>query len=515
MNRMIDVIVIVGGGSAGWLTAGYVAREHRERIARGDLRVVLCESPNIPAIGVGEGTWPTMRATLARLGISETSLITRCHASFKQGSRFSGWHHASAPGHDYYHPFAFAPGGADGALASYGALTDQWSDFSRLFGAQQSICEAQRAPKQIAHAEFDGALNYGYHLDVTAFAQLLSEHCQAELGVEHVLADVQEVLRDETGAIAALRLPGDERLSGDLFVDCTGFNALLLGDALKVPFRSVAQVLFNDAALTTHVNYPSAGSEIASCTHASATAHGWIWDIGLSSRRGVGHVFSSRYTDVAQVAGTLSAYLGVDEASAEFRHISFSPGCRERVWQDNCVAIGLSAGFVEPLEASALVMIELSAMELAEGLPRHSSQLPVVAKRFNAAFAYRWDRVVDFLKLHYALSKRDDSEYWRDNRAATSVPESLQQLLTLWRYRAPQSNDFPMAREVFQSLSYQYVLSGLGEAPLLGEQVSSALNERAQRAIAQNKQTINHLMNQLPGNRELIHKIHRFGLSTI
>ncbi|MBU2887748.1 tryptophan 7-halogenase [Gilvimarinus agarilyticus] len=515
MGHTIAVIVIVGGGTAGWLTAGYLAAEHRERVAQGDLRIVLCESPNIPTVGVGEGTWPTMRSTLARLGISETQFMVRCNATFKQGSKFSGWRHNNSSEHCYYHPFAFAPGAEDGSLASYCALTNQWQGFSTLFGAQQSVCEAQLAPKNITHAEFDGALNYGYHLDVTAFGVLLSEHCQSVLGVEHIVADVQEVLQDECGAITALRLPDNQELKGDLFVDCTGFKSLLLGDALRVPFRSEAHYLFNDTALTTHVNYPAPDSEIDSCTHARATCHGWIWDIGLPHRRGVGHVFSSGYADVEQVATTLANHLGTDEAGLDFRKISFAPGRRDRIWQANCVAIGLSAGFVEPLEASALVMIELSAMALAEGLPRHTSQLPIIAKRFNAAFLYRWDRVIDFLKLHYALSERDDSQYWRDHRKTTSLPESLQELLTLWRYQAPRSSDFPMAREVFQSLSYQYVLSGLGYKPDLGREPTPDLIERAQHAIAHNQQVTNQLIHQLPGNRELINKIHRYGLSTI
>jgi hypothetical protein len=206
---------------------------------------------------------------------------------------------------------------------------------------------------------------------------------------------------------------------------------------------------------------------IAATTHSTAQRNGWVWDIGLQHRRGVGHVFSTDYQTVPETEVVLDQYLkttgrteGLDGLSP--RLLTFDPGYRESFWVKNCVGVGLSAGFIEPLEASALVLIELSASAIAEQLPQDKATMAVVAKRFNREFSSRWEQIIDFLKLHYVLSQRTDSDYWRDNRSAESIPDTLAENLLLWRSRAPWYYDDNRRDDMFPSASYQYVLYGMG-----------------------------------------------------
>lgn len=520
MSNSVNTIVIVGGGTAGWLTAGLLAAEHN-CAQRSDLRVIVVESPDVGPIGVGEGTWPTMRATLETIGISETDFVRRCESSFKQGTRFSGW----LRGGDeyYYHPFAMPPRFHEVDLARHWQPIRDEVSYADAVTPQARVCERGLAPKQISTPEFASHLNYGYHLDAGQFSEIIQEHCTENLGVTRILANVVAVNSGDSGDISSLSLQSGELLAGDLFVDCTGFAALLLGDHYGIEFVDKHDVLFNDSALAAQVPRDAASESIASATHASAQDAGWIWDIALPSRRGIGHVYSSRHTDDSRAEEALFAYVRDTAGEAEARKlsprkISFNPGHRARLWHKNCVAIGLSAGFVEPLEASALVMIELSAKMLSEQLPGDREVMPVVAKRFNDRFLYHWNRIVEFLKLHYVLSERTDSRYWQDNRDPQSIPADLQGSLQLWRHQSPRYQDLPLADELFPAASYRYVLYGM-------QYVSSGPDEHrrsdrktapeARKLFLENAKLTKQAIAALPPNRELIDKVREFGFQRI
>jgi hypothetical protein len=214
--------------------------------------------------------------------------------------------------------------------------------------------------------------------------------------------------------------------------------------------------------LAVQVPYAGAEAPIASQTTSTARSAGWIWDIGLQSRRGVGYTYSSAHTDDEAAFEVLRQYVaanrGPEIESLEPRKINFKPGHREQFWHRNCVAVGMSAGFLEPLEASALVMIELAGQFIVEECPVDRTSMALVSKRYNKLFGYRWDRIIDFLKLHYLLSERDDSEFWVDNRQPEGISDSLAERLELWKHRAPWLTDFPYQDEIFSAASYQYVL---------------------------------------------------------
>ena len=515
----IETLVIVGGGSAGWLTAGLVAAELRR--AGSSIRVTLVESPDVKPIGVGEGTWPTMRSSLTRMGVSETDFVKACDASFKQGTLFIDWVHGR--GESYYHPFTPPRGFPEVDLARYWQPLRDKVAFSEAVSPQARVCDQCLGPKQIVTPEYASNLNYGYHLDAGKFASFLQAHCVGKLEVEHVLENVDRIENDEAGDIHALHTASGRVITGDLFVDCTGMRSLLIGEHFGVGFKDMSGVLFNDSALAVQVPRYDGVEPIASVTRSTARAAGWIWDIALPTRRGVGYTYSSCHTDDGEAERVLRAYLA-ETASPGFsescspRKISFRPGYREQFWHRNCVAIGLSAGFVEPLEASALVMIELSAKMLGEMMPPNREIMDIVARRFNSRFRGHWERIMEFLKLHYVLSERDDTAYWRDHRDPASIPETLRDSLALWRYHSPQPGDQPQVDELFSTASYQYVLYGMGfESMGIGDSATAdpAMVKRAHGLFAENAKDTQKMLAGLPANRELIEKINLYGLSRV
>jgi tryptophan halogenase len=514
MVRPVRNVVIVGGGTAGWLTAGIIAARHRGRIPH-QFSVTLVESPNVPIIGVGEGTWPTLRSTLKKIGISETDFFRECDASFKQGARFARWTTGKADD-AYYHPLMLPQSWSQLNLVPHWLKDAQGESFCDTVCPQGRICDDGLAPKSITTPEYEGAANYAYHLDAGKFAPFLQRHCCEKLGVRHILADVQQVKQTEDGDIRCVTTEQAGDIEGDLFIDCTGFRSLLLGETLGVPFKDCRDVLFCDTALAVQVPYESETSPIASQTISTAQSAGWIWDIGLPTRRGTGHVFSSSHVSDDVAEAELRAYLGPAGQDLPMRKISIRPGHRELFWKRNCVAVGLAAGFLEPLEASAIVLIELSAKLIAEQMPANREVMDVLASRFNATTLYRWGRIIDFLKLHYVLTKRTDSAFWRDNVRPETIPDRLQELLLLWRYQSPWFHDeFDRIEEVFPAASYQYVLYGMGFRTEVEPEALAGDARAAERAVRENKFQTERLVGALPRHRELIRKIVDHGLQPI
>jgi len=502
-------VVVLGGGSAGWLCAATLAAEFGSAAdSTRPLDITLIESPDLPSIGVGEGTWPSMRSTLHRIGLSELDLVRECDASFKQGSRFDGWVDASA-GDRYYHPFTLPHGWGEVDLAAAWLCAPDGRSFADAVCPQVQICDAALAPKQLTSGDYGAAVNYGYHFDAVKVGLLLARHARENLGVQHVLDEVVSVRCHENGDIATLVTRTRGEIEGDLFIDCSGLASRLIGQHFGVGLRCEQGVLFNDAALAVQVPYADANAPLASATIATAHGCGWTWDIGLPTRRGVGLVFSSHHASHELAERTLRAYLERTGASTDEltpRLIRFSPGYRERFWVGNCVAVGLSAGFIEPLEASALALVELSVGMIRDDMPATREDMDIVARRFNETFAYRWARIIDFLKLHYVLSRREDSDYWRDHRRDDTLPDSLRELLQLWRHRAPSRYDFTRNEEVFPSASYQYVLYGMQHRPdpALARPVRPQQLAAAQAQMAEAARTTRRLLGALPRHRDLL-----------
>ncbi|NOU50880.1 tryptophan 7-halogenase [Pseudoalteromonas sp. JBTF-M23] len=518
MNQ-INNIVIVGGGTAGWISAALLAKKLNASSQDG-VSITLVESPDIPIIGVGEGTWPTIRKTLQEIGIAEDEFIKECDASFKQGAEFVNWYQdpAKIGKHSYFHPLnATFHAAYDFNLAPYWLLdeAENKQPYDLACATQSYISSQGFAPKSITTPQYDAILNYSYHLNANKFAKLLTKHA-VKLGVHHIQANIHHVHVDTAGFVKSVDTDTHGTVAGDFFIDCSGSKAIVLGEALGIKWKSISDIIFNDTALAVQVPYEKADSPIASNTIATAQAHGWTWDIGLQNRRGVGYVYSSAHTSEEHAYSTLVDYLGMPESDLSIRKLSLNLGYRQKFWHKNCVAVGMSAAFIEPLEASAIFLIEAAVNMIAEQFPRHVSELEYVEKQFNDTFTLRWEKSVDFIKLHYCISQRRDTQYWVDNVAQSSIPQSLQQKLQHWRYNVPSKYDFDYAFEPFVLDSYLFVLYGLKYNTDLQLKHSSYVHAQLANKKFNDVARLNeHLSSLLPTNRDLLEKILKNGLSKI
>lgn len=479
----------------------------KKRFTVDQLAVTVVDAPELPPIGVGEGTWPTMRTTLSDIGLEEQEVIASCDATLKQGSRFDGWL-TGAAGDSYYHPFTPPPDGRALDLISSWLELAPGVPFAEAVSPQPSVCAAGLAPRQIEMPPYAGALNYAYHLDAAKLGATLARHAVSRLGVAHLREEVVAVEPADNGDVAALRTRGGQRIEGDLFIDCTGNAALLIGGHYGVDWIDCSDMLPNDRAQVVQVPVEQ-GSAIESQTIGTAHQAGWLWDIGLRTRRGIGCVYSSLFMDEDHADRVLRQYVsriaGDSAASAvKPRLLSFRSGYRAEFWRGNCLGIGLSAGFLEPLEASAIVMIELSLRALVENFPVSRDAMPILARRFNERFQMHWQRVVEFLKLHYVLSRRSEP-YWQAQRDPSTLPLRLLDLLELWRDQAPSSYDLPLAEEIFPAASYQYVYYGMGGA--VPARLPAA-EPSMRRQVGQVRERIRGLSSALPTNRIYVDRVH-------
>ena len=478
--KSIKRVVVVGGGTAGWLAAASLAR-HLSPLENNEYSVTLVESPDTPTIGVGEGTWPTMRNTLRNLGIDEFEFIRACDASFKQGTRFVNWHTSRSNDQDssYFHSFELPRGMWPIPPGPYWHhLQEELAiPYAEAISPQPAACQQFLAPKSPKTPQYEAVLNYAYHLDAGKFASFLKGHACEKLGVTHLLAHIEAVQLADDGFIESITTKKGDRINGDLFIDCSGFASLFLDKTYQIPFHSVANTLLVNKAVALQVPYPSADAPISSPTLSTAQSAGWIWDIGLQSRRGTGYVYSGNHTTPEDAEQTLREYARTTllDSSPEIsgqissdivnqleaRHIDLRLGYREKVFHKNCVGMGLSAAFLEPLEASAIFLIESSCNMLTELFPQHMGQLAALERKYNQVFTQRWHRVVDFIKLHYYLSRRNDSGFWRDNREESTLPDSLKSQLEFWKYYPPSRFDMPSALEPFVRESYEFILYGM------------------------------------------------------
>ncbi|WP_308366490.1 MULTISPECIES: tryptophan 7-halogenase [unclassified Microbulbifer] len=514
-SGQIRRVLVVGGGTAGWLAAAHLARKLASRSPDG-VKVTLVESENIPTIGVGEGTVPAIRQTLHYLGISETEFVRECDATFKQGIKFVDWvRPPGTPGPAYYHHIFDYPDQKSADLIPAWLLQGRERPvFTDAVSVQGRVCDLGLGPKLVTHAEYAGVVNYAYHLDAAKFARLLARHAVENLGVEHLLAQVQQVKLGDDGAIESLVTDRFGELRADLFVDCTGFSSLLLGQALGVRFIDKRDVLFADYALAAQAPYPSVDALIPSYTIASAREAGWIWDIGLSARRGAGYVYSSDHTSHERAEQVLRDYLGPQAEGVQYRRIPMCVGYREKFWHKNCVAIGLSQGFVEPLEATGLLVYDATARMLAETFPTSVQSMELVAGNFNRRAGSAWDSVIDFIKLHYCLSQRMDNPFWLENREG--LPDSLREKLELWRYQPPTEYDFPSKAEVFNLANYLYVLYGMEfHTEVQHARARYGDISQAERQFSRNSGLADEICSGLIPHRALIEKIKQYGLQKV
>lgn len=462
MNKPLR-IVILGGGTAGWMAANLFVRKWGSETAE----VTLVESPDIGIIGVGEGSTPTLKRFFDIIGIGDAEWMPRCNATYKVGIRFDDWSPASGI-HRYRHPFTSQPD----IFVQNAFMTNcrtrrlglnvrtQPDDFF-LNGV---LAKQKKAPLPAGNFPFE--IEYGYHFDAGLLGGYLAE-LGVSRGVDHRQARVRDVVRHENGDVASLVTETGERLDGDLFVDCTGFASVLMQKTLGVGFRGFGNNLFNDAA----VALPTPIDESPPCETVSyALSNGWCWRIPLTNRYGNGYVYSSDFMSADEAETELRQFVGELDGEQKARHLKMRVGQLEKHWERNCLAVGLAQGFIEPLEATALLLVQVT-IELFMQAWEEAGFGPEHRDRFNRKIDDRFERVRDYVVAHYKLNTREDTEYWVANRENMELSASLREILDVW-YRCGDLTEEIQRQNLeshFGSLSWHCLLAGYGVFPELAD----------------------------------------------
>lgn len=500
----VKEIVIVGGGTSGWLSAAYLVK-HLTDLLPGGVNITLVESSDIPTIGVGEATIPSIKETLMSLNISESEFIKETEATFKQSIEFINWN-LNGKHESYHHNFSQPLLAESFRYADYWAgnhkdIGESYADASTIQGR---VADKNLSPKMYGDPEYKGALNYAYHFDAGKFATFLKQY-SLQRGVKHVVGHVDSVEKSDELGIKSLILKDDQVIEADLFLDCSGFSGLLIGKELKTNFKSLSDVLFVDSAVTALVPHRDEKS-LPSATYSTAQESGWIWDIGLQTRRGTGYVYSSKYCDKTEAEKTLAKYHGVNERDLKFRHLKMRTGYRTEQWSKNCVSIGLSAGFIEPLESTGIYLVEIALKTLVSLFPQ-AKQMDANAHQFNLLMTSQFEGAVDFIKLHYALSDRDDSDFWLDNKSPETIPPTLQNFLTRIGDTVPTEFDLPVGPQCFTIFSYYAVIFGMERFPKYCLKTPHYHHPKAQSLSDEVQKIWEKAENILPTHKEMINKI--------
>jgi len=478
--RPLKSIVIVGGGSAGWMAAAALA----EAVV-GACAITLVESEAIGTVGVGEATIPPIRHFNQRLGIDEATFVRETQGSYKLGIQFVDW---GRKGHSYFHPF-----GQYGAEFDSVPFYHHWMRES-LAGRIQgpiddfSMCWALAKAGKFVHPSPDRRLiqstfDYAYHFDAGLYAAFLRRYAEAR-GVTRREGKVVDVtLRGEDGFIAAVTLDDGTRIAGEFFIDCSGFRGRLIEEALHAGYDNWQAWLPCDRAVAV----PCERGEFTPYTRSTAREAGWQWRIPLQHRTGNGYVHCSQFLGEDEAAATLLAHLDGNPL-ADPRTLRFVTGKRRKFWERNCVAIGLSAGFMEPLESTSLHLIQYGILRLIALLP-DAAMSPLLAREYNAQTSREYELIRDFLILHYKATERDDSELWR-YCAAMPIPDTLAYKIEHFRTHGMLVAD---PQELFANPSWIAVYLGQG---ILPERAPALAAMRTGVPVAQRLQQIRQAMDE-------------------
>jgi tryptophan 7-halogenase len=492
-DHRIRSIVIVGGGTAGWMTAASLSRFLKNL----NCSIRLIESEQIGTIGVGEATIPPIMEFIRALGIDENDLMRKTGATFKLGIEFRDW---TRIGHSYIHPFGQTGFDMEGVpFSAYWLKMRQQGKASPLeeYSLQAVAARMSRfmRPIKAPKTPFEG-ITYALHLDASLFAGYLRGYAEAR-GVVRTEGKLQQVsLRPEDGFIASLTLDSGERVKADLFIDCTGFRGLLIEQAMQTGYEDWSRWLPCNRAAAVPCERTG---PLSSHTITTARQAGWQWRIPLQHRVGNGYVYCSDFISDSQAQDDLLSKLE-GKALATPLQLRFCTGRRKLFWNRNCVAIGLSAGFLEPLESTSIHLIQRSIALLLMLFPDRNFRRPDI-DRYNKTLVFEYERIRDFLFLHYSSTERDDGELWRYCRKAP-VPASLAERLDFFRsYGRITRED----NELFTVQSWLYVLNGQGVEPSGYDPMADTLDPQAvQGNLADIHAVIRRSAEAMPAHQEFI-----------
>lgn len=487
----IKHILIVGGGTAGWMTAALLVR-----LLGAQVSIRLIESEAIGTVGVGEATIPAIQHFNAALGIQETEFLQATQGTIKLGIQFEGWGKAND---SYMH--AFGPVGKPVGFTSFhhywlaARARGDVSPFGEYSLNYQAALAGRYQPlPQIPNTSLQG-LVHAYHFDAGLYAAFLRRYSE-RLGVTRTEGRVSAVTKTPSGALASVTLANGQTISADLFIDCSGLRALLIGQELAVGYEDWRHWLPCDSALAV----PTAATlPIKPFTRSIAHQGGWQWRIPLQHRTGNGLVYSSHYLDDAQAQQTLVRHLDA-EMLAEPRKISFVTGRRKVQWQQNCIAIGLASGFLEPLESTSIHLIQSAVVRLVQCFPA-TSDMSALRQIYNQQSQQEFESIRDFIILHYHLNQRQDTGLWQYCRTMP-LPDSLAQRIQLFRESAAV---FRQQDELFTEVAWQQVMLGQNLLPLSYHPLANTLsNSQLNRYLADLKSIYHNTVSQLLAHQEFL-----------
>ncbi len=487
-NHPIRRVVIAGGGTAGWMAAAALSKTMGKI-----LDITLVESDEIGTVGVGEATIPSMITFHDLLQLNESEFMAATQATFKLGISFENWRNV---GEDYIHSFGTT--GTDHWTAGFQHF---WlkARARRLAGDYGDYCRELKAAQmdRFAHLPEQG-MNYAYHLDAGLYARYLRKFSEA-LGVRRVEGKIVQVGQDaESGFIRSLTLDGGAQIEGDLFIDCSGFRSLLLGQTMGVEFEDWSHLLFCDSALAVQT-----GSTGVVPPYTRPIPHhaGWQWRIPLQHRVGNGLVYSSRYLDDEEARRMLLSNQA-GEPLMEPRPIRFKPGQRRQTWRGNCVAIGLASGFLEPIESTSIHLIQRSLIRLLQMFPS-AGICQTDIDEFNQQTAHEVAHIRDFIILHYHVTNRDDSPFWRACREL-ELPPSLRHRISHFR---ETGRVFRVPNELFAENSWVQVMLGQGIEPERYHQIADMMGDAELTQFLRNiSGSVEAVVRQLPRHQDYLRR---------
>ncbi|MDO3387138.1 tryptophan 7-halogenase [Gilvimarinus sp. SDUM040013] len=484
-NNAVKKVVIAGGGTAGWVAAAALSKKLGELVD-----VVLVESEQIGTVGVGEATIPPMRVFHSLIGVDEQEFMRATEAVFKLGISFKNW---GQVGDEYFHPF-----GTTGQSSFLADFQHFW-----LYGKSKGIdagfgeynLEAQAALANKFATSKNGRINFAYHLDATRYAQYLRQFSE-KLGAKRIEGKIQNVQQHENGDIKALELESGEVVEGDLFIDCTGFTGLLIDKTLNVPFEDWSHWLPCNSAIAVQTESVEPAKPYVTCTAHQA---GWQWHIPLQHRVGNGNVFCSEFMSDEQAKQHLLDNVQ-GKVLTEPRVIKYKTGRRKVFWSRNCVALGLSSGFVEPLESTSIYLFMIGVTRLMKIFPFHGITQTAIDEYNRQAIA-ELENVRDFIVLHYHATEREDSEFWRYCKNM-DVPDSLTHRIELFRENGLA---FQGDQEMFRLESWTHVMLGQGITPKRYHSIFSTMSdEELVGHLSNTRNTIAEAVSKMPNHQEFV-----------
>ncbi|MBP9721674.1 MAG: tryptophan 7-halogenase [Gammaproteobacteria bacterium] len=471
-NQKIKDIIIIGGGSAGWMSASYIAQA-----LNFDVNITVIESETIGRIGVGEATVPTIKTEFFdRLGLAESDWMPHCNATYKMGVKFSNWRKPIEEGGDYYyHNFGEIPSYDDVPLThvwikkyleeDYKVPMD-YACFSSLLA-----CDENKSPNLMDGTKVQ---HYAYHFDALLLANFL-KGWSTKRGVKHIIDDLVTAELDEQGNIKCVVGKTGKKYAADLFIDCSGFAGFLIEKILKEPIVSFEESLLTDRAVALNIPETPEINGIRPYTTSQAMKAGWMWQIPLYNRSGNGYVYSSQFMTEEEAEREIRQYFGKRADNVTARFVKFQSRRRRRSWVANCVSIGLASGFLEPLESTGIYFIYAALFQLIKNFPNKIIE-PVLRDKFNKKVAYMVEDVKDFIVMHFKTAVREDTPFWKGNKYDTKTPESLQLILDRQKAGLPIRKSHQGDNQLYSSFaarfenfwtnsSYQCIFAGVGLLP--------------------------------------------------